>query len=111
MALTWQLELRGGAHDGWTGAFEGDPQEILIAWECRPLCSPGCAGHATFDPHCPAIVLATAESYKRTDVDLDSLLAVYEVGDGDPDGQVEIEELVPVGAGAADLGHGWPVSR
>lgn len=107
MARTWTLELRGGAYDEWQGKTEANPAEVLIAWQCSTHRQ--CPGHATFDPHNPNIELVTAESYRRTEVDIDDLLAVYEVGEPSPDGELEVEELVPVGAGA-DLGDGWPVS-
>jgi hypothetical protein len=92
----WKLKLAGGAYDGWVGECRVDPAEILIAWECGP----GCGGHATFDPHHEAIVLRTAESYRRVSVDADERLAVYQVGEPDPDREAQSEDRELVGAGA-----------
>lgn len=100
----WRLKLQGGAYDGWVGTLRVDPPDVIVVW----VCGSDCDGHATVDPHDPSIVLRTAESYRRVEVDLDERLAVYAVGEGDPSTWREERELV--GAGAGDLGSGWPVS-
>lgn len=91
MADRWDIRLQGGAFDGWEGATDLDPVEVLIAW----VCGKHCTGHMTFDAADPGIVLRTAESYRRVEVDVDERLAVYEVGERDPDPVIEDErELV-----------------
>lgn len=93
--VTWRVELRGGAYDGWGGNCEIVPGPILVAWRCGPLCD----GHATFDADEPAIVLRTAEAYRRVEFDTEAHRAVYEVGDGL--GGPRVEESVFVGASAS----------
>jgi hypothetical protein len=93
MMREWRLEARGGAYDEWAGTAKVEPQPLLVIW----VCSPTCDGHASFDVDEPSIVLKTAEVYRRTEVDLDERLAIYEVGDSDPARKVEERELVPAG--------------
>jgi hypothetical protein len=90
----WRIELRGGAFDGWGGKTPCDPEPVLVAWRCGPRCP----GHAAFDLHEESIVLRTAEAYRRSEVDSDARVAVYDVGDGAPGLGVEGRELVGVGA-------------
>lgn len=94
----WDVTLRGGAYDGYQGIAvrTSPPTEIVVAWSCGP--GTGCRGHATFDPHDEGIVLRTAESYRRVELDAEKLTAVYEVGDGSPggDGEVVEERELPV---------------
>lgn len=99
----WHIELRGGAFDGWRGLTPKDPAPILIAWKCGRHCG----GHATFAANDPAIVLRTAESYRRVEVDAEARTAVYEVGDSGPGLETEERELVGAGSG---LGDSWPVT-
>lgn len=94
---TWKLEMHGGAFDTFVGSTNSEPKKICVCW----VCSPTCSGHATFDPDHQHIVLKTAEVYRRVELDRDARRAVYEVGDGQPGPELELEkrELVPVGAG------------
>jgi hypothetical protein len=95
--VSWRIELRGGAFDGWLGKTAVDPEPLLVAWRCGPRCP----GHAAFDPHEKSIVLRTAEAYRRAEVDADAWVAVYDVGDGAPGPGVEERELVGVGCEGA----------
>lgn len=89
----WRIVLRGGAYGGWGGKLPvGEPPEVLVAWRCTPRCP----GHATFDPHEPAIKLRTAESYRRTEMDPETQIAIYDVGDGAPGPSAEERERVGV---------------
>lgn len=94
---TWTLAMRGGSYDGYAGKTSETPRLVIVCWACAP----DCGGHATFDASNPAIVLKTAEAYRRVEVDHDARRAIYEVGDGQPGPELELKkrELVPVGAG------------
>jgi hypothetical protein len=94
--VSWRIELRGGAFDGWGGTIECDPEPAIVAWRCDSC--EGCSGHASFDVFSPAIVLRTAEAYRRSEVDSEAWVAVYDVGDGAPRPGVEERELVGIGA-------------
>jgi hypothetical protein len=102
--VMWDIELQGGAYGGTEFEYDGELQPVLIVWACDAECG----GHATFNPENPNIVLKTAESYRRGDVDLDERRAIYVVGEADPELEVEYRELVGT---SSDLGNGWPVSR
>lgn len=105
----WMVEFHGGAYDGWEGRSNHvRPPRVLIVWEHRE--SKSCPGHVTDDPHDPLIDLRTCESYRRVEMDFGERRAVYQVGEDSPDRDAEVEERELVGAGASDLGHGWPVS-
>lgn len=93
--MTWNLELRGGCYDGWTGEFDVDPRPVLIVW----VCDQECEGHATFDLVNPAIVLRSAVAYRLLEVDVDDRHAIYEVGDLEPAGDLVLEAPELVGAG------------
>jgi len=97
----WEVELRGGAYDGWTAEINADPPPILVVWRCNDRCG----GHMTDDAHDPDIVLRTAESYKRTEVKADKRLAIYEIGEhpSGPEVEDDTRELVGAGAGAPDV--------
>lgn len=92
--MSWDLKMRGGAFDEWTGVTDVEPQPLVVVWKCVGVY---CEGHATFDAHDPEIVLKTAEVYRRVEVDLDERLAIYEVGEYDPSIEVEERELAGVG--------------
>lgn len=96
----WHYEFRGGAYDGYGFDAVDDPQPVLIVWRCNSRCE----GHATFEPHNPGIVLRTAESYRRTEVDDDSRSAIYEVGESSPGPWVDERELVGVSGGLEFVG-------
>lgn len=81
MKGTWHYTLRGGVYNGLEFDAIDEPQPVLIEWKCAPLCG----GHATFDPGCPVIVLRTAESYRRVEMDLEARRVVYDVGASQPD--------------------------
>jgi hypothetical protein len=91
----WQIKLRGGAYNGFSGHTLDDPQPVVIAWACCPTCE----GHATWDPSEPAIVLRTAETYTLAELDTEKRVAVYEVGESSPGPGVEERELVGAGDG------------
>lgn len=92
--MTWNLEVRGGAFDGWCAETIRDPAVILIMWRCSPFCD----GHGTFDPQNPNVILATAECYRRVEIDVLRRLAVYETVEEDlSDPHDATRELAGVG--------------
>jgi hypothetical protein len=96
VAKAWNIELRGGCYDGWTGTAPQDPQPVIIAW----VCGADCDGHMTFDVEDPGIAYDHAVAYCLSEVQTDEQLAIYDVGDidGSPELEHEERELLPAGA-------------
>lgn len=92
----WKVVAVGGPHDGFSAlALEG-PRDLLIVWSCASSCD----GHGTFDANHPAIVLRTAEPYRKVRVDAASHVATYEPAGNPP----------PVERSATGLAVGGPVT-
>lgn len=94
----WEIELRGGPYDG-MALYGARHEPLLVAW----MCWAGCEGHGVFDPNHPAIVMATAQAYRRVEVHADERRVVYEVGDMPP-GREELAEDREMVAAHADEG-------
>lgn len=106
--MPWTIELRGGDYDGGHACCAGVPDPLIIVWR------DGETERASADPAHPAIVLATAQAYRRVELLSETRHAIYEVGDVEPSAEEEVDALVAAGAAlegaAASLGDGWPVA-
>lgn len=108
MKRKWKLKAVGGAFDGFEveAMLSATPAQVMILWRCGG----DCEGHATFNAEAPGIVLATAEAYRRTQLDAEALVAVYEQGEP-TGGSQEMRELAGVGGREVPDAYGQFVSR
>jgi hypothetical protein len=84
----WELKLRGGPWDGATLAHDEAPK-VIVACPCP---DPKCRGHFFSDPFDPEIDIHSSTTYRRTEMDEDTRIAVYDVGANAPDEDLELTE-------------------